>query len=222
MNHIYSTATTLLIIFSLATTTAKKDNVRKLGKSTKRSKSREIGASCTREVYSVVAPNDEWSETHEYHNQVWYHSLKDINALWKDEYFDYVLDTRSLQDSTKTLSDGSKLLLEGWETVHIPESYPLGVPGATPAAEVDMLVDFTSSNVCKDSRIFVHCWSGTSANMVAKTLIELGFTNVHVAGPAGTAGIWDWINAGYEVVKGDKFDPNEKRFHPECMKHCEV
>mmetsp|Transcript_3312 Transcript_3312/g.3523 ORF Transcript_3312/g.3523 Transcript_3312/m.3523 type:complete len:86 (+) Transcript_3312:865-1122(+) len=83
-----------------------------------------------------------------------------------------------------------------------------------------MLVDFTSTNVCKDSRVFVHCWSGISGNMVAQTLIELGFTNVHAAGPESNAGIWDWKTAGYEIVENDKFDANEKRFQPSCMDAC--
>jgi len=140
--------------------------------------------------------------------------------LWKDGYFDYVLDIRPLEDITID-NEGSPLLLQGYETFHIPGSYPITVfPPTTPADEVDMLVDFTSTNVCKDSRVFVHCWSGISGNMVAQTLIELGFTNVHAAGPEGNAGIWDWKTAGYELVENDKFDANEKRFQPSCMDAC--
>ena len=82
-----------------------------------------------------------------------------------------------------------------------------------------MLVDFTSTNVCKDSRIFVHCWSGISGNMVAKTLIELVFTNVHAAGPQGSAGIWDWKTAEWELVYNDTFEAST--LQPDCMKACQ-
>jgi len=176
-------------------------------------------AACDREVWSLVNPNIVWTG-HTHHPQVWYHSLEDIHSLWKDDYFDYVLDIRALADVTIN-NDGTPLLLEGYETLHIPGSYPITVfPPETPVDEVDMLVDFTSTNVCKDSRVFVHCWSGISGNMVAKTLIKLGFTNVHAAGPEGGAGIWDWKAAGYELVENDKFDANEKRFQPSCMDAC--
>mmetsp|Transcript_45493 Transcript_45493/g.51645 ORF Transcript_45493/g.51645 Transcript_45493/m.51645 type:complete len:224 (-) Transcript_45493:32-703(-) len=176
-------------------------------------------AACDREVWSIVNPNTGWTG-HTHHPQVWYHNLEDIHSLWKDGYFDYVLDIRPLEDITID-NEGSPLLLQGYETFHIPGSYPITVfPPTTPADEVDMLVDFTSTNVCKDSRVFVHCWSGISGNMVAQTLIELGFTNVHAAGPEGNAGIWDWKTAGYELVENDKFDANEKRFQPSCMDAC--
>jgi rhodanese-related sulfurtransferase len=169
-------------------------------------------ARCTRDVYSVVDPNASWTD-HPFHTQVWYHTLDDIYKLWKEDYFDYVLDTRPLQDI-----DNDR---EGWETIHIPGSFPIDIfPPDTPANEVDMLVDFASSKVCKDARIFVYCWSGRSANMVAKTLIELGFTNVHAAGPQGSAGIREWRDAGYEVVIGDTFNAEEKRFQPACIDMC--
>merc|ERR1712127_785892 len=123
-------------------------------------------APCTRETWSVVAPNETWTG-HNFHPQVWYHTLEDIHELWKAEYFDYVLDIRPLQDFTID-NPGSPLLLDGWESFHIPGSYPINVfPPDTPAMNVTMLVDFTSTNVCKDSRIFVHCWSGISGNRVA-------------------------------------------------------
>jgi len=177
-------------------------------------------AACNREVWSLVNPNIVGWTSHTYHPQVWYHSLEDIHSLWKEDYFDYVLDIRALADVT-TEYGGAPLLLEGYETLHIPGSYPITVfPPNTPVDEVDMLVDFTSTNVCKDSRVFVHCWSGNSGNVVAKTLIKLGFTNVHAAGPEGSAGIWDWRAAGYELVENDKFDANEKRFQPSCMDAC--
>jgi len=175
--------------------------------------------SCTREVYSVVAKNPSWPD-HNFHHQVWYHTLNDIHTLWQEDYFDYVLDIRPLEDLTID-NAGTPLLLEGWQTLHIPGSYPITVfPPTTPAEDVDMLVDFTSSNTCKDARVFVHCWSGISGNMVAKTLIELGFTNVHAAGPEGSAGMWDWAAAGYDVVYNDTFVAEETRFHPACIKQC--
>ena len=83
-----------------------------------------------------------------------------------------------------------------------------------------MLVDFTSTNVCKDSPIFVHCWSGISGNRVSQTLINLGFTNVHAAGPEGSTGMWDWRNAGYDVVYNDVFDASAPRLQPACMDAC--
>ena len=136
-------------------------------------------AQCTRDVWSVMNPNLSWGD-HTFNGQVWYHTLEDIHGLWQEGYFDYVLDIRPLQDVTLTLEDGSDLLLEGWESFHIPGSFPITVfPADTAVDEVDMLVDFTRTNVCKDSRVFVHCWSGISGNRVAQTLIELGFTNVH-------------------------------------------
>lgn len=172
------------------------------------------GARCTRETWSIVKPNEEWTN-HRFHPQVWYHTLQDMHDLWKDGYFDYVLDIRPLEDTT--MSNGQ--LLEGWQSFHIPGSYPIDVfPATTLPEDVEMLVDFTSTNVCKDSRIFLHCWSGISANMVAKTLIELGFTNVHVAGPEGTAGIWDWKNDGYELIYNDTFV--EEQMIPECITNC--
>lgn len=173
-------------------------------------------ATCTRETWSIVSPNSEW-DSHIFNPQVWYHTLEDIHSLWQEGYFDYVLDIRPLQDTT--LDSG--LLLEGWETLHIPGSYPISVfPPDTPVEEVDMLVDFTSTNVCKDSRIFVHCWSGISGNRVAQTLIDLGFTNVHAAGPEGSAGMWNWRDAGYDVVYDDVFDASEPRLQPACMNAC--
>jgi len=148
---------------------------------------------------------------------VWYHTLDDIHGLWQEDYFDHVLDIRPLNDVT--LEGG--LLLEGWETFHIPGSYPINVfPPDQPVEDIAMLVDFTSTNVCKDSRIFVHCWSGISGNRVAKSLIALGFTNVHAAGPQGTAGVWDWKMAGYDLVYGDVFDASAPRLMPACMNAC--
>lgn len=165
---------------------------------------------CSRETWSIVSPNTSWTN-HPFHPQVWYHTLEDIHGLWKENYFDYVLDIRPLNDNG---------VLEGWESFHIPGSYPINVyPANTPTEEVEMLVDFTSTNVCKDSRIFVHCWTGISGNRVAKTLIELGFTNVHAAGPQGSAGVWDWKTAGYELTYNDTFMPNNV---PSCMNTCRV
>mmetsp|Transcript_23318 Transcript_23318/g.30422 ORF Transcript_23318/g.30422 Transcript_23318/m.30422 type:complete len:217 (-) Transcript_23318:208-858(-) len=179
-------------------------------------KGKKSGASCTREVYSVVDPNESWND-HPFHPQVWYHTLDDIYNLWKEEYFDYVLDIRPLQD----LTAAEGMILEGWETIHIPGSFPITVfPPDTPPGDVEMLVDFASSKVCKDARIFVHCWNGITGNMVADTLIQLGFTNVHAAGPEGNAGMWDWRDAGYEVVRGDTFNVEEKRFQPACIDMC--
>ena len=138
----------------------------------------------------------------------------------KERYFDYVLDIRPLNDFTIG-NNGEPLILEGWQNFHIPGSFPITVflPD-TPVDEVELLVDFTSTNVCKDSRIFVHCWSGISGNRVAQTLIKLGFTNVHAAGPEGSAGICDWQAAGYDVVYGDMFDANAKNLQPKCMEAC--
>lgn len=185
----------------------------------RRAKGGKEQAACSRKVYSVVNENPAWDEGHDYHPQVWYHTLEDTHSLWKSDYFDYVLDIRPLQDANLTLADNSTLLLEGWETFHIPGSYPINVfPPDQPVEDIDMLVDFQSSNVCKDSRIFVHCWSGISGNMVAKSLIALGFTNVHAAGPAGSAGMWDWIEAGYDVVRGDIF--NAHKMQPSCAEKC--
>jgi len=178
-------------------------------------------ARCTRKVYSVLDPNPSWTD-HPFHTQVWYHTLEDIHSLWSEGYFDYVLDIRPLQDFTID-NGGEDLLLEGWETFHIPGSYPVNMfPPSTPASEVEMLIDFDSSNLCKDARIFVHCWSGISGNMVAKTLIELGFTNIHAAGPQGSAGIWDWKAAGYDIVMNDSFNAEESRFQPSCIDMCEA
>mmetsp|Transcript_19466 Transcript_19466/g.33436 ORF Transcript_19466/g.33436 Transcript_19466/m.33436 type:complete len:197 (-) Transcript_19466:64-654(-) len=172
-------------------------------------------AYCTRDVYSVVDPNTSWTD-HPFHTQVWYHTLEDIYKLWKEDYFHFVLDIRPLQDVP--LDDG---VLEGWETIHIPGSYPINVfPPETPANEVEMLVDFTFGNMCKDARIFVHCWSGIAGNMVAKTLIELGFTDVHAAGPQGSAGMWAWRDAGYDVVMGDTF--NAEQLQPWCIDTCKA
>ena len=190
-------------------------------KNSKGTKNSKAKAACSRSVWSAVDTNLAWeggATTHDYHPQVWYHTLEDIHSLWKDKYFDYVLDIRPLEDLTVD-NDGTPLLLQGWETFHIPGSYPINVfPPDIPAAEVKMLVDFNSSNVCKDSRIFVHCWSGISGNMVAKTLIELGFTNVHAAGPAGSAGMWDWMKAGYEVTENDTYKPMVAK----CMNTCSM
>lgn len=192
-------------------------------KSTIQWSSKVFATSCEREVWSIMNPNTDW-EDHPLHTQVWYHTLDDIHGLWKEGYFDYVLDIRPLQDFTIVDNGtGEPRLLEGWENFHIPGSFPINVfPPDTPADEVDMLVDFTASNVCKDSRIFVHCWSGISANRVAQTLIELGFTNVHAAGPQGSAGILDWKIAGYELVYGDTFDAEAKHLQPKCMKACQA
>jgi len=219
---LFSTTTTLLISFASADRQLKSSKCHKSKKTSKSSSGRDPNsASCTREVYSVMNPNPLWAD-HPFNTQVWYHTLEDIHNLWKEDYFDYVLDIRPLQDTTID-SNGAPLLLEGWETFHIPGSYPINVfPADTPAAEVDMLVDFASSNVCKDSRIFVHCWSGISGNRVSQTLIELGFTNVHAAGPQGTAGIWDWKMAGYKIVEGDTFDASEKRLQPACIDMCKA
>ena len=186
----------------------------------KKSKGDPTSAYCTREVYSIVDPNPSSSwDGHTYHQQVWYHSLEDIHNLWKEDYFDYVLDIRPLQDVP--LDNGG--VLEGWESFHIPGSYPVNIfPSDTPASEVQMLVDFDSSTACKDARIFVHCWVGVAANMVAKTLIELGFTNIHAAGPQGSAGIWDWKAAGYDLVMNDTFDAEESRLQPACIDMCEA
>jgi len=166
---------------------------------------------CTRDVYSVLVPNKEWGDIHDYHTQVWYHTLDDIHALWSEGYFDYVLDIRPPKDINNPPD-----FLEGWESFHIPGSFPIDVyPSDTPASEVEMLVPFDESNICKDSRIFLHCWSGFSANKVAKTLIELNFTNVHAAGPVKAAGIWDWKEAGYELVYNDTFDA--EALQPDCL-----
>jgi len=188
-------------------------------KSTK-SKSSKVdiaSTTCTRKVWSVMNKNATWSDAHVWNEQVWYHTLDDVHGLWKEGYFDYVLDIRPLQDTT--MSTG--MLLEGWETLHIPGSYPINVfPADTPASEITMLVDFASSNVCKDSRIFVHCWSGLAGNRVSQSLIELGFTNVHAAGPASNAGMWQWKDAGYDVVYDDTFDPVSMQ--PDCIRACNV
>jgi len=114
------------------------------------------------------------------------------------------------------------MILEGYQNFHIPGSFPIATSSDATAEDIDMLIDFDKSNVCKDSRIFIHCWAGDAANAVAKTLIEVGFTNVHAAGPQGTAGIWDWKAAGYELVYNDTFSADEKRFQPECLKHCDA
>lgn len=200
---------------------AKSTKATKMFKSTKATEVHEPKTStvCTSETWSIINqnPNDSWND-HIYHTQVWYHTLEAVHSLWEEDYFDYVLDVRPLQDFTID-SNGLPLLLDGWETFHIPGSFPIAVfPPDTPADEVEMLVDFTSTNVCKDARIFVHCWSGIAGNRVAQTLIELGFTNVHAAGPQGTAGIWDWKAAGYELVHDDTFDAME--LQPECMSAC--
>ena len=173
---------------------------------------------CTRKVYSTINPNPDWSShPYPFHKQVWYHTLPDIHGLWKEGYFDYVLDIRPLE--AVTAGSSGSLILEGWQDFHIPGSYPINVyPADTPASEVNMLVDFTKTNVCKDSRIFVHCWSGISGNRVAKTLIKLGFTNVHAAGPQGSAGVWDWKEAGYELVYDDVFE--KKKMKPMIENFC--
>ena len=211
----------LLSISDTCAAAAKVSEGRKLkgkkDKSKKKGGGDPTSACCTREVYSILDPNTSWTD-HPFHTQVWYHTLEDIYNLWKEDYFDYVLDIRPLQDQVS-----GEMTLEGWETIHIPGSFPINVfPPDTPADEVDMLVDFASSKVCKDARIFVHCWSGISGNMVAQTLIELGFTNVHAAGPQGSAGMWNWRDAGYEVVMNDTFDAEEKDLQPACMDMCEA
>mmetsp|Transcript_5796 Transcript_5796/g.8644 ORF Transcript_5796/g.8644 Transcript_5796/m.8644 type:complete len:236 (+) Transcript_5796:121-828(+) len=178
-------------------------------------------AACTRDVFSMVNPHGDWDNTtHDFHPFVWYHTLEDIHSLWTEDYFDYVVDIRGLTDIIFDDGTDDGLLLEGWETVHIPGSFPIdAIPADQPPENITMLVDFQSSNICKDSRIFVHCWSGISANKVAKSLIALGFTNVHAAGPAGSAGLWDWITAGYDVFRGDTFDPED--YVPSCIE-CDM
>lgn len=193
------------------------------GKKTERSKKngkREGTTGCNRMTWSIVNPNKSWGD-HPFNPQVWYHTLEDIYGLWKKDYFDYVLDIRPLEAFTID-NEGQELLLEGYQDFHIPYSYPINLfPPNTPADEVELLIDFAASNICKDSRVFVHCWSGISGNRAAQTLVDMGFTNVHAAGPQGTAGIWDWKKAGYPLVFDDTFNKDEDRFHPRCLDMCE-
>merc|ERR1719232_132205 len=176
----------------------------------------ENSAACTRQVWSIMNKNDEWSG-HDYHEQVWYHTLNETHDLWQEGYFDYVLDIRPPESQTSKSGN----YLAGWEEFHIPGSFPIAMyPIDVPADEVEMLVPFDSSVVCKDSRIFLHCWSGNSANYVAKTLIEMGFTNIHAMGPQFHAGIWDWKENGWELVYNDTFDPTEERLQPKCIDAC--
>eukprot|EP00588_Corethron_pennatum_P015470 CAMPEP_0194280890 /NCGR_PEP_ID=MMETSP0169-20130528/19120_1 /TAXON_ID=218684 /ORGANISM="Corethron pennatum, Strain L29A3" /LENGTH=156 /DNA_ID=CAMNT_0039025785 /DNA_START=527 /DNA_END=997 /DNA_ORIENTATION=- len=154
-----------------------------------------------------MKPNKNW-KNHDFHEMVWYHSLDDVHNLWGEGFFDYVLDIRGLKD---------KQGLEGWENFHIPGSYPIGVDPNLSADKVEMIVDFSLSNVCKDSRIFVHCWSGIQGNKVARILVDLGFTNVHAAGPQGSAGIWQWKKKGWELTYDDTFSSERV---PKCITEC--
>jgi len=171
------------------------------------SKKPEYPAQCTRIAWTSMKPNKNW-KNHDFHEMVWYHSLDDVHNLWGEGYFDYVLDIRGLKDKSG---------LEGWENFHIPGSYPIGVDPNLPADKVEMIVDFSLSNVCKDSRIFVHCWSGIQGNKVARILVDLGFTNVHAAGPQGSAGIWQWKQKGWELTYDDTFSSERV---PKCITEC--
>uniref|UniRef100_A0A7S2EYR1 Rhodanese domain-containing protein n=1 Tax=Trieres chinensis TaxID=1514140 RepID=A0A7S2EYR1_TRICV len=194
----------------------------KKGKSGKKGSKKSCeSAMCTRETYSVVHPNIDWEDgepMHNYHPQVWYHTLEDVHDLWDEGYFDYVFDVRQLKDVT--MENG--IVLDGWESFHIPGSFPLDLPSneGRPLEEIEMLVNFMSSNVCKDSRIFIHCWVGVAANRWAETLVKLGFTNLHAAGPEGNSGIWQWKAAGYPLEYDDTFNPKKKKFEPKCLKKC--
>jgi rhodanese-related sulfurtransferase len=147
----------------------------------------------------------------------WYHDFETIHELWKADYFDYVLDVRSLEDFSDEFT--------GWETSHIPGSYPVKMSSidcsdsTSGVCDPYTLDEFRGSDICRDARIFVHCWTGILGNAAAKTLVsELGFTNVHAAGPQGNAGFNQWDANEWEIKEGDTY--KAEKLVPECAKIC--
>lgn len=163
--------------------------------------------------YSTVSPNEDWGDAHTYHPQVWYLSLEDIHALWEKNDFDYVLDVRGIED----VELGGNLL-PGWQTEHIPGSFPTDIDCLTGDCDALTLSHFLSSGACLDAKIFVHCLVGVAANNAAKILIDLGFTNLYAAGPQGTAGYFQRKDMGYPIVYEDMYDSD--KFVPECAAKC--
>lgn len=184
----------------------------KASKGRKKSNHQKKAAQCSREVYSIATNNTEWPDDHTFHAQVWYHPLNTIHDLWKADYFDYVIDVRGLED---IVFNGAPL--PGWETAHIPGSYPVQVDCADGSCESLSLDEFLSNDVCLDKRIFVHCWIGVLANVAVEKMVQLGFTNLHAAGPEGSSGFIQWAANGWETVEDDKYNPHRK---PKCAKKC--
>ena len=171
--------------------------------------------SCNRpSPFSTALPNEAWGEDHTYHPQVWYLPLEDIHDLWEQDHFDYVLDVRGIDDVPFGES-----ILPGWQTEHIPGSYPTDIDCLTGNCDALTLSSFLSSGLCLDAKIFVHCWVGVAANAAVQTLIGLGFTNLYAAGPEGSAGYFEWKGMGYPVVYDDTYEAN--KLVPLCAKKCD-
>lgn len=113
------------IAFLVEKASANDESVRRLGffgwKRNKKGKSMKNCVACERpDPFSIVNTNDSWDpNVHTYHAQVWYLPLSEIQDLWEQGYFDYVLDVRGLNDMPR---DGN--MLPGWESEHIPGSFP--------------------------------------------------------------------------------------------------
>ena len=163
--------------------------------------------------YSVANPNEAWGDKHTYHAQVWYLDLADIYDLWQSDYFDYVLDVRGIDDV-----DMNGTLLPGWQTEHIPGSFPTNNACLTGDCDALTLYDFLASDACLDAKIFVHCWVGVAANQAVEKLVQMGFTHLYAAGPQGSAGYFAWKGAGYPVVYDDVYHPGS--LVPDCAAAC--
>jgi len=131
---------------------------------------------------------------HAFHDGVIYRSLVDAHAKWKQGHFTHVLDVREL---------GPNGDLEGWRDMHIPGSFPLTVFPGSPAFR--QLEEKDCHNLgplsqsyqgCKDTKVLVNCWSGGTANTVAKFLVQMcNWTDVTAMGHQSSSGIWQWAAA---------------------------
>jgi len=98
------------------------------------------------------------------------------------------------KDLDMTMQQNDILLVD----VHIPtQAHIVGTDFHAPFYKVDDYLE--KFPIAKDSAIYLYCESGPMGNWAARTLFDLGYTNIYNL----TGGADAWIESGRKVIDPD-------------------
>ena len=114
------------------------------------------------------------------------------------------VETLSVEEALGVLADGSRLIVDIRDVRELAREGK--IPGAlhAPRGMLEFWVDpespYHRAALSEADQLLLYCGSGWRSALAAKTLQEMGMTNVaHIGG-----GFSGWVEAGYEVEKKDR------------------
>lgn len=106
----------------------------------------------------------------------------------------------SPNEARKMVAEQNAVIVDVRDTTELQENGKIPgsihIPRGLLEFKADSETPYHDANLAKDRPIILHCASGGRSALAGKTLLDMGYTNVHNLG-----GFKDWTEAGGDIEK---------------------